>query len=90
MLDNLLNLLALVLVAFVCGALGARLAGSSRRGCITSIVLGFIGALIGTLLSQKLGIKDFIYLKDIPVLWSIAGAAIFIAVLNFISGGRRR
>jgi len=86
----MLNVLVLILIAFMCGALGARLAGSSKKGCLVSIVLGFIGALIGTMLSQKLGIKDFLYLKDIPILWSIIGAALFVGVLSFISGGSFR
>jgi uncharacterized membrane protein YeaQ/YmgE (transglycosylase-associated protein family) len=39
--------LVLLVVAGICGALGQAIAGVSRGGCIVSIALGFIGALIG-------------------------------------------
>jgi uncharacterized membrane protein YeaQ/YmgE (transglycosylase-associated protein family) len=87
---TLIKFLILLLIAFICGSVGAKLAGAGNKGCFTSIILGFIGALIGSWLSEKLGITDFIYFRSIPVLWSIAGAAIFVAVINLISGGSGR
>jgi uncharacterized membrane protein YeaQ/YmgE (transglycosylase-associated protein family) len=84
---TLIKLLMLLLIAFVCGSIGARLAGSDNRGCFTSIVLGFIGALIGSWLSTKLGIEDFLYFRSIPIFWSIIGSAVFVAVINLVSGG---
>lgn len=82
--------LILILIAFICGSLGAKLAGSSGKGCVTSIVIGFIGALIGSWLSEKLGIGDFFYWTQykIPILWSIVGAALFVSVLSLFSSGR--
>jgi len=84
---TLIKFLILLIIAFICGSVGARLAGSGNKGCFTSIILGFIGALIGSWLSGKLGIKDFFYFRSIPILWSIVGAAVFVAVINLISGG---
>ena len=40
-------LLILIVIAAVCGAVGKAIAGSTRGGLIVSIVLGFIGALLG-------------------------------------------
>lgn len=87
---TLIKFLILLLIAFICGSVGARLAGSGNKGCFTSIILGFIGALIGSWLSEKLGIADFIYFKKIPIFWSIIGAAVFVAVINLISGSSGR
>ncbi len=84
---TLISLIILLFIAFVCGSIGASLAGSGSKGCVTSIVLGFIGALIGGWLSRKLGIGDFLYIKSIPILWSIIGSAVFVAIINLISGG---
>ena len=42
------SLIILLIVAGIVGAIGQRLVGSSRGGVLTSIVIGFIGALIGT------------------------------------------
>ncbi|MDQ1351646.1 MAG: hypothetical protein QG657_1951 [Acidobacteriota bacterium] len=86
----MIKILILVLIAFACGSIGASLAGSSKKGCLTSIVLGFIGAWIGGWLSGKLQIGDLLYVKGIPVLWSIVGSALFVAVINLISGGNAR
>ncbi|MEJ2629608.1 MAG: GlsB/YeaQ/YmgE family stress response membrane protein [bacterium] len=53
-------------------------------------MLGLIGALIGTWLSRVLHIPDFLYLQRIPVFWSIAGAAVFVALLNLLGGKRAK
>ena len=82
----MIKLLFYLLIAFVCGSLGATLAGSSKKGCLASIVLGFIGAMIGSWLSRQLNVGDLIYVRGLPVLWSIVGAALFVAVINLISG----
>jgi len=82
--------LILLIVAALCGSIGAGLAGYTNKGCFTSIILGLIGALIGTWLSRTLHIPDFLYLQRIPVFWSIAGSAVFVAVLHLIGGSRAK
>jgi uncharacterized membrane protein YeaQ/YmgE (transglycosylase-associated protein family) len=83
----MIRILILLLIAFICGSLGAALAGSSKKGCLIKIVLGYIGAMIGGWLSRKLGVPDMITFHGIPVIWSIIGAALFVAFLELISGG---
>lgn len=85
-----LGFLILLIVAALCGSIGAGLAGFTNKGCLTSIILGLIGALIGTWLSRVLHIPDFLYLQRIPVFWSIAGAAVFVALLNLLGGKRSK
>jgi uncharacterized membrane protein YeaQ/YmgE (transglycosylase-associated protein family) len=85
-----LGFLILLIVAALCGSIGAGLAGFTNKGCLTSIILGLIGALIGTWLSRILHIPDFLYLQRIPVFWSIAGAAVFVALLNLLGGKRSK
>jgi uncharacterized membrane protein YeaQ/YmgE (transglycosylase-associated protein family) len=46
---SLPEILILLVIAAVCGALGKAIAGAVRGGLIVSIVLGFIGALLGPL-----------------------------------------
>ncbi len=86
----MLGFIILLIIASICGSIGARIAGYSSTGCLTSIILGFIGALIGTYLSRELGIKDFIYFHNIPIFWSIIGSAIFIAIIGFLSGHKKQ
>ena len=85
-----IGFLVLLVVAAICGSLGAAIAGHSTKGCLTSIILGLIGAIIGRWLSIQFGIKDFIYFHRIPIIWSIIGAALFVAVINLLTGEKRK
>jgi uncharacterized membrane protein YeaQ/YmgE (transglycosylase-associated protein family) len=89
---TLTSLLILLLVAGVCGAIGQALAGYSRGGCLASIALGFIGALIGMWIARALGLEELFALRiggqTFPVIWSIIGAALFVAVISLFA--RRR
>ena len=53
----LLQLLLLLLIAGVCGSLGQAIGGYSHGGCLVSIALGFIGALLGTWLAGALHLR---------------------------------
>ena len=85
-----LGFLVLLLIAGVCGSIGRSIAGYSHGGCLVSVALGFIGAVIGVWLARVLGLPATMVSIDIdgkafPVVWSILGAALFVAVLNLIS-----
>ena len=89
---SLTSLLLLLLIAAVCGALGKAIAGSVRGGLIVSIVLGFIGALLGPWVARALKLPEPFMVTigghPFPVLWSIIGAALFVAIIHLVS--RRR
>jgi uncharacterized membrane protein YeaQ/YmgE (transglycosylase-associated protein family) len=91
---DLIDWLILFLVAGVCGALGQAISGVSRGGCLVSIALGFIGALIGLWLARSLGLPELFALniggKSFPVVWSIIGSALFVAVLSLFTRRRNR
>jgi uncharacterized membrane protein YeaQ/YmgE (transglycosylase-associated protein family) len=90
---TLLQLLALLVIAGICGAIGRAIAGYSHGGCVISIVVGFIGALLGMWLQGLTGIPDLLTIeidgKGFPILWSILGSALFVAVINFLTYRRR-
>jgi len=81
--------LLLLLVAGICGAIGQAIGGYSHGGCLVSIALGFIGALLGTWLAGKLGLPELVAFPvggmRFPIIWSIIGAALFVALINLIS-----
>jgi uncharacterized membrane protein YeaQ/YmgE (transglycosylase-associated protein family) len=83
---DLTHLLLLLLVAGICGGIAQSLIGYSHTGCLGSIALGFIGALLGTWIARKLNLPELFDLdiggQKFPVIWSIIGAAIFSAVLS--------
>lgn len=89
---SLLGLLTLLIIAAVCGSIGQAIAGFSRGGCLLSIVIGFIGAWLGMWLSGLLGLPELFTVniegEPFPILWSIMGSAVFMAVLSLLS--RRR
>lgn len=89
---SILEFVILLVVAGICGSIAQGLAGYSAGGCLVSIALGFIGALLGTWLARGLGLPEIFAIsiggQPFPILWSIIGAALFAGVLGFLS--RRR
>jgi uncharacterized membrane protein YeaQ/YmgE (transglycosylase-associated protein family) len=85
--------LIILLVAAICGALGQAIAGASRGGLLVSIVLGFIGALLGTWMARSLGLPELFTLEvgdqvQFPIVWSIIGATLFVAVIVLLTRPR--
>jgi uncharacterized membrane protein YeaQ/YmgE (transglycosylase-associated protein family) len=78
------GLIVLIIIAAICAAVGKALAGGGRGGLITAIALGFIGALLGPWAAQQLGLSEPFF----PIVWSIVGAAPFVALLHLMSGRR--
>jgi uncharacterized membrane protein YeaQ/YmgE (transglycosylase-associated protein family) len=89
---TLTHLLILLLVAGVCGSIGRAIAGYSHGGCLVSIALGFIGAIVGVWLANALNLPQLFMLRiggeSFPIIWSIIGSALFVAVISLISGRR--
>ena len=88
----LIQFLLLLLIAGLCGALGQAISGYSHGGCLVSIALGFIGALLGTWLAGALHLPELLALPvggmRFPIIWSILGSALFVAVISFIARSR--
>ncbi|MCE9555080.1 MAG: hypothetical protein K8T91_17145 [Planctomycetes bacterium] len=87
-----LEILVLLLVAGICGGIARSLVGYSHGGCLASIALGFIGALLGMWLQRQFDLPEpfnlTIGVKEFPVVWSIIGATLFTALLSVLT--RRR
>jgi uncharacterized membrane protein YeaQ/YmgE (transglycosylase-associated protein family) len=83
---TLMELLVLLLVAGVCGALGQAIVGSSRGGCLVSIAVGFVGAAIGIWLARMLMLPALVTVDvggtAFPLVWSVAGSALFVALIQ--------
>ena len=89
---TLVSFIILLLIAGICGAVGQAIAGYSRGGCLVSVALGFIGALLGMWIAGALGLKEMLALniggQTFPVIWSIIGSALFVGILSLITRGR--
>ena len=82
-------LVLLILIAAVCGAIGRAIAGDIRGGLVVSIALGFIGALLGPWLALQLKLPEPLIVTigghPFGILWSIIGAALFVAFIHLVS-----
>jgi len=89
---TLFDLIVLLIVAGVCGSVGRAISGYSHGGCLVSIALGFIGALIGMWVARAMNLPELFPVNiggtHFPVIWSIIGAALFVAVISLISRSR--
>jgi uncharacterized membrane protein YeaQ/YmgE (transglycosylase-associated protein family) len=86
---TLSGLLVLLLIAAICGAIGKRLGGGAPGGLLVSIALGFIGAVFGPWLAAQLRLSEPFVLhvggQTFPIVWSIIGAALFVAFLHLLT-----
>lgn len=91
---TILDLVVLLIIAGLCGALGQAISGFSRGGCLVSIALGFIGAIVGMWLQRQMGLPEPFPVRiggtSFPIVWSIIGSALFVAVISLLSRRRDR
>lgn len=91
---SLIDLLIYLFIAGICGAVAQSLVGFERGGCLGAIVIGLIGAMLGTWIAQKMGLGEMLSLqigaKQYPVVWSVIGASLFVGVLALLTSGQRR
>jgi uncharacterized membrane protein YeaQ/YmgE (transglycosylase-associated protein family) len=90
---TLSGLLILLIIAGICGAIGRAIGGGTGGGFFVSIAVGFIGALFGTFIAHYFRLPELLMVTvdrhPFPILWSIIGAALFVALMHLISGGSR-
>ena len=91
---TLTGLLILLIIAGVCGAIGRAIGGGTGGGFFVSIAVGFVGALLGTFIAGYLHLPELLMVavdgRGFPILWSIIGASLFVAVVHLVSGGTSR
>ena len=91
---TLTGLLVLLVVAGICGAIGRAIGGGTSGGFFVSIAVGFVGALFGTLIADYFNLPELLMVtidrQNFPILWSIIGAALFVALIHLVSGGSSR
>jgi len=89
---TILDVIVLLIIAGLCGALGQAITGFSRGGCLVSIAIGFIGALLGMWLARHLGLPELFTIQiggtGFPIIWSIIGSALFVAIISLLARSR--
>lgn len=91
------ELVILLIIAAICGAVGQAIAGFDLGGCFVSIIVGFIGAYIGLWIAGKFGLPEIFSItvggKTFPIVWAVIGSAVFTFIIALIRGvifGRNR
>ena len=87
-----MGLLSWVIVGLVAGWLAGMVTGRRQEGCVTKVVVGVIGALIGGALAQAAGYEGVDDLGIRSMLVAVVGASLFLFLLEALEGrrGRRR
>lgn len=82
------SFLILLLIAGICGATAQAVVGYSRGGCLASVGLGLVGALLGSWLSRAVGLPALFVFDvggaNIPLVWTIIGAALVVLVVSLV------
>ena len=82
------DLILVALIAIVFGSLAQLTSNYSRGGWIVNLGVAFAGALTGVIVSRVLNapeIYDFEYQGiDFPIVYSLVGAALFLAAIGLL------
>jgi uncharacterized membrane protein YeaQ/YmgE (transglycosylase-associated protein family) len=85
---TLIGFLVYLAIAAICGSIGQSLAGYDLGGCFVSIVVGFIGAYLGTWIAAKMALPQMFTIsiegKPFPIVWAVIGSALFTLVMALI------
>ncbi|HET9223766.1 MAG TPA: GlsB/YeaQ/YmgE family stress response membrane protein [Roseiflexaceae bacterium] len=88
---TIVDLLLLILVGGICGAIAEMIVGFSPGGFLASVAIGFLGALLGTWLARQLNLPSIFAVQvagyTIEIVWAILGSIVLLLVLSFV---RRR
>jgi uncharacterized membrane protein YeaQ/YmgE (transglycosylase-associated protein family) len=89
---TIVDFLILLVIAGICGSVAKALTNFSHGGCLVSVAVGLIGALLGSWLARSLGLPEILSIRigdqTFPILWSILRGALFVTVLGLLTARR--
>jgi uncharacterized membrane protein YeaQ/YmgE (transglycosylase-associated protein family) len=80
------GLIGWILIGLIAGWLAGKLSRGAGYGCITDIILGLIGSVLGGWLFMKLGILGGGFITSLAA--ATVGAIIVVAIVHLIIPGR--
>jgi uncharacterized membrane protein YeaQ/YmgE (transglycosylase-associated protein family) len=78
------SLLSWIVVGLLAGWIAGRLSGRPQEGCVSKIVVGVLGALIGGALARAAGYDAITRFEPRSVLIAALGATLLLFVLDAI------
>ncbi len=81
-----------IVFGFIAGTVAGMVTGRRASGCLTRIVVGVLGALVGGSLARAAGVKQvsFQSFTLVGLLVAIAGASLLLLILEAVTGRSRR
>lgn len=83
---TVLGFLLLVLIGAICGAIAEMIVGWSPGGFLASVVVGFVGAVLGGWLARVLHLPSVLAVNiegyTIEILWTVLGAILLLLIVS--------
>jgi uncharacterized membrane protein YeaQ/YmgE (transglycosylase-associated protein family) len=83
---TLLEFVVYLVIAGICGAVARAIAGGTGGGFVISVLLGFLGAFVGTWLARLLHLPAFFVVAvsghAFPIVWSVIGGMVLVALAH--------
>jgi uncharacterized membrane protein YeaQ/YmgE (transglycosylase-associated protein family) len=80
------GLLGWIVIGLIAGWLAGKIARGAGYGCITDIILGLVGSIVGGWLFMKLGILGGGFLYSLAA--ATVGAIILVCIVHLFAGNR--
>ncbi|MGA2430241.1 MAG: GlsB/YeaQ/YmgE family stress response membrane protein [Candidatus Acidiferrum sp.] len=80
------GLIGWIVIGLIAGWLAGKIARGAGYGCITDIILGLVGSVLGGWLFMKLGIFGGGFLYSLAA--ATVGAIILVAIVHLFAGNR--
>ena len=82
-----------LIIAGICGAIARAFAGGTSGGFLISILVGFLGAYLGVWIARMAHLPHLMVVTveghPFPIVWSIIGGMILVAVVHALMPRRR-
>ncbi|HEY4907805.1 MAG TPA: GlsB/YeaQ/YmgE family stress response membrane protein [Candidatus Acidoferrum sp.] len=80
------GLIGWIVIGLIAGWLAGKIARGAGYGCITDIILGLVGSVLGGWLFMKLGILGGGFLVSLAA--ATVGAIIIVSIVHLFAGNR--
>jgi uncharacterized membrane protein YeaQ/YmgE (transglycosylase-associated protein family) len=80
------GLIGWIVIGLIAGWLAGKIARGAGYGCITDIILGLVGSVLGGWLFMKLGILGCGFLVSLAA--ATVGAIIIVSIVHLFAGNR--
>ena len=86
-----MGLIAWIVLGGIAGLIAkAIMPGRDPGGCIITVIIGIVGALLGGFLATALGFGGLSGLDWRSLVIAVIGSFVLLAILRLLRGGRRR